>query len=307
MSQNRRDFLKRTGWFASAIAFGSLASACNNNGTGSEKTADTSATAGSTPAYEPQPLGDFGLQLYTLRDDLPKDPRGILKQVAAMGYKQVEGYEGDKGLWWGISEFKNYLTDLGIVMISSHCDTGKDFEKKAAEAAANGLQYLISPWVGPQKTLDDYKKIAENFNKLGETCKKNGIRFAYHNHDYSFKALDGKIPQEILMDNTDPALVDFEMDMYWVVTGGHDPETWLKNYKDRFRLCHVKDRSKTAKPEEGDASVDLGTGSIDYSKILRAARENGMKYYIVEQEKYEGSTPLQSAAVDAAYLKNIKI
>lgn len=306
MSNNRREFLKKTSLFASAFAFGSLVS-CNSDSQSGNTKADSTGKAAS--AVVPKSLGDFGLQLYTLRDDLPKDPKGILKQVAGFGYKQVEGFEGALGLWWGMPhpEFKKYLDELGISMVSSHCDTNKDFEKKAAEAAAVGLKYLISPWVGPQKKLDDYKKLAEGFNKAGEVCKKNGIRFAYHNHDYSFIQLEGQYPTDIFMQGTDASLVDFEMDMYWVVTAGQDPEAWIKKYPNRFRLCHVKDRSKTAKPEEHDASVDLGTGSIDYVKILKAASENGMQYYIVEQEKYEGTTPLKSAEADAKWLMNVKI
>ena len=300
---NRRDFIKKTSLFASAVAFGSLTS-CNNDSGGNEKKADTSNIP-TTVVPAGKPLGDFGLQLYTLRDDLPKDPKGILKQVAAFGYKQLEGFEGAMGLWWGMNaaDFKKYLDELSVTMISSHCDTTKNFEKKAAEAAQVGLKYLVSPYVGKQKTLDDYKKIAAQFNKNGEICQKNGIRFAYHNHDYSFVQQDGQYPQDILMNNTDASLVDFEMDMYWVVTAGADPEAWLKKYGNRFRLCHVKDRSKTAKPEDHDASVDLGTGSIDFSKLLKTASENGMQYYIVEQERYDNSTPLKSAEADASYLK----
>lgn len=308
MSSNRRDFLKKTSLLASAVAFGSLASCNNETAGGEKKTTDSSATNTSAiPAGKP--LGDFGLQLYTLRDDLPKDPKGILKQIAGFGYKQIEGFEGAMGLWWGMNagEFKKYLDELGVSMISSHCDTGKNFEKKAAEAAQVGLKYLINPYVGKQKTPDDYKKIADQFNKNGELCKKNGIRFAYHNHDYSFVQQEGQYPQDIFMNNTDAALVDYEMDMYWVVTAGADPETWLKKYSNRFRLCHVKDRSKTAKAEDHDASVDLGTGSIDYAKLLKTASENGMQYYIVEQERYDNSTPLKSAEEDAAYLQKILI
>ena len=308
MSSNRRDFLKKTGLLASAVAFGSLAS-CNNEKAGGETKSDSGAATTTTPAPAGKPLGDFGLQLYTLRDDLPKDPKGILKQVAGFGYKQLEGFEGAMGLWWGMTamDFKKYLDELGVTMISSHCDTGKNFEKKAAEAAQVGLKYLISPYIGKQKKLDDYKKIAEQFNKNGEVCKKNGIRFGYHNHDYSFIQQDGQYPQDILMANTDAALVDYEMDMYWVVTAGADPESWLKKYSNRFRLCHVKDRSKTAKPEDHDSSVDLGTGSIDYNKVLKTASENGVQYYIVEQERYDNSTPLKSAEIDAAYLKKMML
>jgi sugar phosphate isomerase/epimerase len=305
---NRREFLKKSGLFASAFAFGSLA-ACNNESRTGENKSDTSATANVPPAPTGKPIGDFGLQLYTLRDDLPKDPKGILKQVAGFGYKQLEGFEGALGLWWGMTaaDFKKYLDELGVSMVSSHCDTKKNMEKKAAEAAQVGLKYLISPYIGKQKTLDDYKKIADEFNKASEICKKNGIRFAYHNHDYSFVKQDGQYPQDILMANTDAANMDYEMDIYWVVTAGEDPEAWMKKYPNRFRLCHVKDRAKNAKPEDHDSSVDLGTGMIDFSKVLKTASETGMQYYIVEQERYDNSTPLKSAEADAAYLKKLLI
>jgi hypothetical protein len=101
-------------------------------------------------------------------------------------------------------------------MISSHCNINNKFEEKAADAASIGMKYLICPYLGPQKTIDDFKKAADNFNAKGEICKKNGLRFAYHNHGYSFQALDGQMPQDVMMQNTDPSLVDFEMDMYWV-------------------------------------------------------------------------------------------
>ena len=238
---------------------------------------------------------------------MPKDPKGVLKQVSSFGYKQIESYEGKDGMFWGMSntDFKKYMDELGMTIVSSHCDINKDFEKKAAEAAAIGMKYLICPYKGPQKKLDDFKKFADEFNQKGEICKKNGIRFAYHNHDYTFKELEGQLPQDLLMTSTDPSLVDFELDMYWVVAGEQDPETWLKKYKNRFRLCHVKDRTKGA--TEAADTCTLGEGSIDYSKILKTAKENGMEYFIVEQEKYTGTTPLKAAEVDAAYMKNIKI
>lgn len=254
-------------------------------------------------------LGAYGLQLYTLRDDFPKDPRGVLKQVAAAGYKQIESFEGDKGIFWGMSniEFKTYMEDLGMKIVSSHCKYTEDFERKAAEAAAIGMSYLMCPYLGPQKTLDDYKKAADVFNEKGEVCKKNGIRFAYHNHDYSFRLQDGQYPQDIMMKGTDAGLVDFEMDIYWVVAAGQDPEKWMKKYKNRFRLCHVKDRSKDPGPDNGKNSVDLGTGAINFIKILKTAKANGMKYYIVEQEFYPTNPPLQAVKVDADYMGKLKI
>lgn len=289
MQYDRRKFLKLTGGVTTGLALSSvsglsLLSSCDSAG-----------------------LSSFGLQLYTLRDDMPKAPKEVLRQVASFGYKQIEGYEGDSGIFWGMSntDFKKYLDDLGMTFIATHCDITKDFEKKAAEAAAIGMKYLICPWKGPQPSIDDFKRFADEFNQKGEICKKNGIRFAYHNHDYSFKTLDGQMPQEIMMNNTDPSLVDYEMDIYWVVTGEQDPLAWLKKYPNRFRLCHVKDRMKGA--TEPAASCVLGQGSIDYPSILKEAKAQGMEYYIVEQERYDGTTPLKAAEADASYMKKLTI
>jgi sugar phosphate isomerase/epimerase len=307
MTLNRRNFLRSAGFLASGVALTGVA--CNAGGNKETETTSLVDSSAILPTATGVALSSFGLQLYTLRDDLPKDPKGILKQVAGFGFKEIEGYEGDKGMFWGMShtDFKKYMDDLGLVMVSSHCDINKDFEKKAAQAGEIGMKYLISPWIGPQKTADDYKKFAETFNKRGEVCKKNGIRFAYHNHGYSFKEIDGQMPQDILMTNSDASLVDFEMDIYWVVTAGGDPEAWFKKYPNRFSLCHVKDRTKDADPKDEDASCDLGTGSIDFSKVLNVAAANGMKHYIMEQEKYTNSTPLKSAEAGAAYLKKLLI
>ena len=249
----------------------------------------------------------FGIQLYTLRDDMPKDPKGILKQIASFGYKQIESYEGDKGIYWGMThtDFRKYMDDLGMTLVSAHCDINKDFEQKAAQAAEIGMKYLICPWLGPQPTLDDYKRHAAEFNKRGEICKKNGIRFAYHNNDYSFIPVEGQYPQDVLMSNTDPSLVDYEMDIYWVVTANQDPETWLSKYKDRFRLSHVKDRIKNS--TEKEATCDLGKGGIDFPKVLKSAKDHGMNYFIVEQERYDGSTPVKSAQSNAEYMKKIDV
>ena len=252
-------------------------------------------------------LETFGLQLYSLRVDMPKDPQGVLRQVASFGYKQIESFEGNQGMFWGMThtDFKKYVEGLGMTIISSHCDINKDFERKAAQAAEIGMKHLVCPWIGPQKTLDDFKRFADKFNQCGDICKKNGIRFAYHNHGYTFQPLEGVLPQDTLMQNTNADTVDFQMDIYWVVTPGADPVAWLKKYPNRFVSCHVKDRLKNA--TTADASCDLGTGSIDLPGILKAARGLGMKYYIVEQENYPNSTPLKSVEVDAAYMKKLSL
>ena len=301
MNQDRRKFLQLAG----SAALGSMIIpqwACQS---GTQQSSGETAV-GTSPAVNPS-LSAFALQLYTLRDVLPADPKGVLQEVAGMGYPQIEGYEGKEGMFWGMGHkpFKAYMDQLGMKMIASHCSIKENFAEKAAQAAEIGMEYLICPWVGPQESLDDFKKIADEFNECGKICQENGIRFAYHNHDYSFKAIDGVMPQDLMMENTDPATVDYELDLYWVVTGGADPIAWLKKYPNRFRLCHVKDRLKGAKAGDGDASCVLGTGSINYPEILKVASDNGMQHYILEQERYDNSTPLESAKAGAEYLKNL--
>ncbi len=289
MTIKRRNFLKTAGGFAAGIAFTPYA--CSNSG--STETSN-------------QMTKTFGLQLYTLRDDFPRDPKGVLAKVASYGYKQIEGYEADRGLFWGMTnkELKAYMDELDMKLVSSHCDIDNDFERKAAEAAEIGMEYLICPW-RMQQSLDDYYAVAEDFNAKGEICKQNGIKFAYHNHAYTFTEMDGKMPHDLLMDNTDPSLVEHEMDIYWVVTAGQDPIEWIKKYPNRFTLSHMKDRMKGT--DEAEATCTLGTGLIDFPSIVKAGRANGMKHFIVEQERYEGTTPLQSAEDNAAYMSTLNI
>ena len=287
----RRDFLQSTGMAVSGIFLSSYLPACKS------------------AAVSKDVKDNFGLQLYTLRDVLPKDPKAVLKQVASFGYKQIESYDHDQlGIFWGMknTEFKKLMDDLGMKIVSSHCDMNKDFERKAAEAAEIGMAYLLCPYLGAQKKIDDFKKFADTFNQKGEICKKNGIRFGYHNHDYSFVPLEGQYPQDVMMQNTDKNLVDYEMDIYWVVTAGQDPIAWIDKYPGRFKLSHIKDRKRGVAPSEREVSVVLGTGSIDFQKIIKEARAKGMDYYFVEQEAYENTTPLAAAKADAEYLKNFK-
>ncbi len=252
-------------------------------------------------------LKNYGIQLWSVKNALAKDPKDVLKQLASFGYTQIESFEGSNGMFWGMApaDFKKYMDDLGMKIISSHCNIEKDFEQKAADAASIGMKYLICPYKGPQKSIDDFKKIADEFNQKGDICKKNGIRFAYHNHDYSFKANDGQIPEDVMLAATNPGTVDFEMDIYWVVTAGADPVAYMKKYKNRFRLGHVKDRIKNT--AETDASCTLGEGCIDYPSILKQAKANGMEYFIVEQERYDNTTEMDSAKADAKYMSMLSV
>ncbi len=244
----------------------------------------------------------FGLQLYSLRDVIFADPKSILKQVADFGYTQIESYEGDLGIYWGMknTEFKSYLDDLGMELVASHFNMNQDLERKVDEAAEVGVKHLICPWIGPHETLDAYKSFADSFNKAGEICAKSGIRFAYHNHDYSFKPIDGVMGQTVLLDNTDPKLVDFEMDIYWVAVADEDPTAWFQRYPGRFTHAHVKDRGI-------GETVTLGTGTIDFASILTVGKTHGLSTLIVEQEQYTGTTPMDSARDNAKYMKRVLI
>lgn len=247
----------------------------------------------------------FGIQLYSLRDDMPADPDAVLQQLAQFGYRQIQSYEGPSGMFWGKSpsDFARFVRELGMDVVASHCSIEENFERKVEDAAEAGMQYLICPLIGAQASLDDYRRFAERFNRCGEICREAGLRFAYHNHHYTFFELDGSIPHDVLMQNTDPELVDFELDIFWLVAAGQDPLTWIRKYPGRFAFSHVKDRLPDMPADSFSASTTLGQGIIDYPSILPVAYEHGMRYFMVEQESYAGTTPLDSARDNAVYMR----
>ena len=288
---DRRSFIKNTGLFALSIPFvkGNLIS-----------------------GFDPPTLPSIGIQLYMVRDDMKKDPAGTLKKLGQMGYTQIESFGGDEGIFWGKTnkEFNSMVRSNGLTLVSSHYEGNNEgFEKTAALSAEIGMKYLIYPWKGPQKSIDDFKKIAEEFNGYGAICKKHGLRFAYHPHDYPYKKVDGQLPINVLLDHTDPDLVDYEMDIYYTVTEGLDPEYYIKKYKPRFRLCHMRDVMKVRLPagSKEESACDLGEGIINYSHLLATALTNGMKYFFVEQSRLYHETALQSAAVNEKYLRNLRL
>jgi sugar phosphate isomerase/epimerase len=253
-----------------------------------------------------------GIQLYMVREDMEKDAPGTLKQLGEMGYSQLESYGGNKGMFWGLSnkEFQKLANGYGLTLVSSHYnDEPGGFEQQAEKAAEIGMKYLICPWKGPQKSIDNFKRFADEFNRNGEICKKHGMRFGYHPHDYPYKAVDGQLPIDVLLANTDKDLVDFEMDYYYTVTEGQSPEDYLKKYSHRFKLCHMRDvlKERLPKGSEEESACDLGQGIIDYPHLLSTALDNGMKYFFVEQSRFFHETPLQSANANIEYLKGLKL
>ncbi len=248
-------------------------------------------------------IKNFGCQLFSVRELMPKDPKGTMEKLAQMGYKLFESYSKDP--FWGMKpdECKAYLNTIGVRMVSTHAALPiitEDFAKGAADA---GLEYVICPSIGPQKGLEAWKARAVDFNNKGELCAKYGLKFGYHNHSYSFAFTNGLKGQKVLLEETKPELVCFELDMCWSEAAGENTIQHLKEYGSRYQLCHVKQLiEKDPKPKQGD----LADGIIDYPKLLSAARANGMKYYLVEQEQYPVDA-ITSMRSDATFMKGLKI
>jgi sugar phosphate isomerase/epimerase len=258
------------------------------------------------------PLGKpIGLQLYTLRDLLDKDVEGTIKQVAAIGYKDVEIYS-----LYGKSpqDFSKILKDNGVTASSGHYllpMVKNEWDKKIEEAKALGLQYMVIAILDKEerKSLDDYKKLAELFNKAGEATQKAGMQFCYHNHNFEFQKFGKTTAYDYLLKTLDPKLVRFEMDCFWVTHGGQDPVAYFKKYPGRFPLLHIKDmKDKPAATQELDAKMGLfgpvGQGTIDWKRIFANAKQAGVEHYYVEQDYCE-VPPLEAIKTSYQYLDKL--
>ncbi|TBO42390.1 sugar phosphate isomerase/epimerase family protein [Pedobacter kyonggii] len=253
-----------------------------------------------------------GLQLYSLRDELPKDVKGTIAKVAKAGFKEVETYGFSiKDQFWGLTpaEFKKLLDDNGLTAPSGHYGLGSYLtdgnteELKAAIEAAKvlGSEYVTIPWLDEsiRKSAEDYKKIAVKINEAGKLAKEAGIRLAYHNHNFEFDKQGDTTGYEILLKGTDKNLVDFELDLYWVVRSGNDPIKLFKENPGRFTMWHVKDMDK-ANPA---LNAEVGTGSINFKPIFADAKLSGMKHFFVEHETNYKPNPMESVAASCAYIK----
>jgi len=265
----------------------------------------------------------LGIQLYSVRDDMSKDPVGTLKQIAAMGYKNVEhaNYVDRKFYGQSASEFKKTLDDLGLNMPSGHTvmgqehwdDSNKDFtdawKYTVEDAATLGQQFVISPWLdeGMRRNVDDFKRYMDVFNKSGELCKKSGMKFGYHNHDFEFNTqLGGKRLYDLILENTDPNLVIQQMDIGNMYGAGGRPLDLIRQYPGRFPSMHVKDEIKGGQGGEmgGYESTVLGGGVMQVKKVIAAARKSGGTiHFIIEQESYQDKTPLVCAKEDYDIMK----
>jgi sugar phosphate isomerase/epimerase len=253
----------------------------------------------------------IGLQLYTVRDAMGKDVAATLAKVAEIGYSSVEASYGN-GKYYGVEPkaFAALLKQNGLIMPSCHYLLGeaspgegtilKGWDKAVEDAASIGQKYMVCAWLAPSErgSLDHYKKLAEDFNKAGETCKKAGIQFCYHNHDFEFIQEDGKYPYETLLDSTDKNLVKMEIDLYWLTKANQDPIALIDKHPGRFPLWHVKDMDKTEKK----MFTEVGNGVIDFKKIFTKANKAGLKYFFVEQDICPGN-PFDSITQSITYIK----
>ena len=257
-----------------------------------------------------KPMKKVGLQLYTLRNELGKDPEGTLKKVAEIGYKELEtfGYANGKFVGKTPLEFKAFLSGLGLSTPSGHYMPGnlkQDWSRVVDQAAEAGQKYMMLAYLYPQdrKTADDYKKLGALFNQSGEVCQKAGIQFGYHNHDFEFQSLAGQLPYDLLLKETDPRLVKMELDLYWATHAGIDPIELFKKNPGRFPLVHLKDIAKTEKRE----FTEVGTGSIDFQRILDARKLAGIEHYFVEQDAVTKGTPLEAIVTSFHNVQKLRI
>jgi len=250
----------------------------------------------------------IGLQLYTLRDTIGKDPKGVLQKVSTFGYKDLETYGYNDGKIFGLDfqEFCTYVKGLGMKVTSGHYGLnmikGDTWVKAVEDAKKNGQKFMVVPYINEpdRKTIDAYKEICEDLNKAGEVCNKHGIRFGYHNHAFEFEKLDGQVPFDVMLKELDHKNVGIELDIFWVVNAGHDPLKYFAQHPGRFEQWHVKDMDKA----DRNRNSDVGSGSIDYKAIFAQAKVSGMKRWYVEQESYPGE-PIDSVAASAKFMKTI--
>lgn len=244
----------------------------------------------------------FGVQLYTFRDEMATDARGTLEKIANLGIREIESARSRKGHYYGLTprEMKDACTDLGMKLVSGHVHLDDQWNSTVEEAVASGQSYLIcSSLPSRGQTLDNYKKVAEAFNKAGETCREAGLKFGYHNHDYEFESDQGQVLYEVLLKETDPELVHMELDLGWVVASGFDPADYFSRYPGRFPLWHLKDMDLEEKK-----STEFGKGGLDLADIMARQKESGVKHIFIEQEEYS-STPFESMQHNMAFLKKL--
>lgn len=257
-----------------------------------------------------------GLALYTVRDDMETNAKATLQAVADAGYKNVEaaGYQDGKFYGMAPATFKKQLKDLGLQPISTHQGsvTLENADAMIEDVKAAGFKYFVIPV--PPMGLFKYDNASQSMgmtggaanlanilNTLGAKCKKAGLKLLYHNHDFELKKdADGIVTLDYLLENTDPSEVNFQMDLYWMTKAGADPVAYFEKYPGRFKMWHVKDMDSQGR------FAPVGTGTIDFARILAKKKLSGMKYYLVEQDRtFDNLKPLEAIKISHAALRKI--
>lgn len=254
----------------------------------------------------PKPSKEVGLQLWSVKDDMKTDTKGTIEKVGAMGYKFIETAGYGDGKFYGMDpvEFKTLVETNGLNFFASHCgqavpdsanwdSTMAWWDECIAAHQIAGVKYIVQPFMDNvgYESIAGVQRYCDYFNAIGEKCNASGIRFGYHNHDGEFKDIEGQIIYDYMLQNTDPAKVMFEMDLFWITAGGKNPVDYFKMYPGRFELWHVKDKA------------EVGAGPMDFKPIFENAEIAGMKKIIVEVEEYN-FTPIESVQKSLEYLQN---
>ncbi|HEX8149549.1 MAG TPA: sugar phosphate isomerase/epimerase [Pyrinomonadaceae bacterium] len=259
--------------------------------------------SGSARAADKRRLSRIGMQLYTVRRELEKDFEGTLRKVAALGYREVEfaGYFGHRP-----AELKTLLKRLKLDAPAAHVPLSGlrgDLRPLLDAAHVVGHKYLLVAWLPPEEraSLDDYRRLADLFNEAGARMLREGVQFAYHNHDFEFAPSEGKVPYDLLLERTDARAVKLEMDLYWTVKGGANPVEYFERHPGRFHLLHVKDMDSTPRR----FFADVGRGVIDFKSVFARSGRAGVRHYFVENDEPAGS-PFESLRVSLDYLRRLQ-
>lgn len=241
-------------------------------------------------------LDKIGLQLYTIRDAMQADFEGSLRKVAQIGYSQVEfaGYFGHTA-----KQVRAILDRYQLTAPSAHVDMTAirgDWHQTLEDAQTIGHRYVVCAWIdAKERSADGYKRIAGEFNAAAEVAKQAGLGFAYHNHSYEFAPVDGQLPYDLILENSNPSLVKMEMDIFWITKGGKDPLAYFAKYPGRFPMIHAKDMDAAGN------MADVGSGTIDFATILAHGKQAGIRYVFVEHD--EPRDPFADIARSYSYLR----
>ena len=303
---DRRSFLHTLGTALGATALGvacpgSAAVGCTTAGrasggptTSGPGTASESAVTSPAVVPSPEPAA-IGLQLYTVRDEMRRSIADTLARVARTGYREVEfaGYFNTSP-----AQIRTLLDENGLRAPAAHMsletlETGWGASVQAAHTV--GHTTLVVPWLAParRRTLDDWRRLATTLNTLGDRARRDGLRIGYHNHDFEFTPLDGSVPFDVLLAETDPALVTMELDVYWTVKSDANPVRYLTDHRGRFTMLHLKD---SAGPP-AHAMRDVGAGTIDFAALIARGRAAGVRHLFVEHD----APPDPFASIEASF------